>query len=63
MAVNSVGVGGTLRKYLGATTDLARQSLDYEVVRINQCSARLRDKGNLDEKRFRSAGSGPTGAL
>jgi hypothetical protein len=53
MAVNSVGVGGTVRKYPSISAQRpTRQSFDYEVVRINKGSARLRDKGNLDEKRL-----------
>jgi hypothetical protein len=51
-AVKAAGVGGTVRRYLGGPTSLSKQFLDYQVVRINECSARLRDMGTLDEERI-----------
>jgi len=48
-AVKAAGVGGIVRLTLGAPTDLDKRSLDYQVMRINRCSVRLRDQGNLSE--------------
>lgn len=51
-AAQSAGVGGVIRRYYGGPTELAKQYLDYEVLRINGCSVRVRDLGTRDEKRI-----------
>jgi hypothetical protein len=49
-AVAAVGVGGTVRRYVGRPVALSKEIFEFEVVRFDERTALLRSKRTLDER-------------